>query len=186
MHYLHDWFLQLQWKRMPSMCWHCQINQMLLSEVVDTVLDSKVLWWSKPKCFLPPRWTQVQFRRCFFLRTNHSSSRTMPDLVSSALHSPLRYPDGPCTLKHAICSDAISFVPLAACCVHTVLCWQIAWQPSHYFRYSNWNTLKPKQLFLRGRKMAWASGTGLGAAVLLAQPRSLFTAWPGAHGCLAE
>lgn len=55
-----------------------------------------------------------------------------------------------------------------------------------YFRYSNWNILKPKQLFLRGRKMAWASGTGLQAIILPAQPRSFFTAWPGAQGCLAE
>lgn len=161
------------------------INQMLLCEVVICYLILR-LWWSKSKCFLPPRWTQLQFRRCFFLRTNHSSARTMLDLVSSALHSPLSHPNRPCTLKHTVCSEAVFFTPSAACCVHTVLCWQIARQLSCYFRYSNWNILKTKQLFLRGRKTAWASGIGRQAVVLPAQSRSLFTAWPGAQGCLAE
>lgn len=36
----YSWFLQLQWKRTPWMCWHCQINQMLLCEMVDQLLDS--------------------------------------------------------------------------------------------------------------------------------------------------
>lgn len=147
--YLHKWFLQLWWKGTLWMCWQCQINQLLFCEVVDTFLNSQALHWTKPKCFFPPRWTQLQFGRCFILRTNHSLARTMPGLVSSALHSPLCYPDRLCTFKHTICSDAISFVPLAACCVHTTLRWQIARQPSCYFRYLNWNNLKKiKQLCL--------------------------------------
>lgn len=63
-------------KRMLWM--HCQrqINQLLLCEVVDTSLNSQALWWSKPKCFIPPRWMQLLFRRRFILRTNRSSART--------------------------------------------------------------------------------------------------------------
>lgn len=170
------------------MCWQRQINQLLLCEVVDTFLNSQALWWSKPKCFLPPGWTQLRFRRRFVLRRNSSSARTMPGLVSSALHSPLRYPDGPCTSKHTICSDAISFVPWAACCVHTTPHWQIAWQPSCYFRYLNWNNFKKKNqtIMSKGHKdTAWGSGPGLWAAMLPVQPRRrLFTAWPGAQGWL--
>lgn len=185
MHYLHIWFLQLQWKRTLCMWWHCQINQMFLCEVEICHLILRLSGEANQGVSSlqgEPTW----FRRCFFLRTNNSSARTMPGLVSSALHSPLCFPNGPCTLKHTICSGAISFIPLAACCVHTILCWQIARQPSCYFRYSNWNIWKSKQLFLRGRRMAWESGTGLRAVILPAQPRSLFTAWPGAQGCLAE
>ena len=167
--YLHNRFLQLQWKRMLWMCWQCQINQLLLCEVVDMLLNSQALRWSKPKCFLPPRWTQLHFRRCFILRTNCSSARIMPGLVSSALHSPLRYPNGPCTFKYTICSDAISFVPLAACCVHTTLRWQIAWQPSCYFRYSNWNNFKKiKQLCLTDTKTLY-EGVGLDCRPLYCQ-----------------
>lgn len=175
--YLHNWFLQLQWKRMLWMCWQCQINQLLFCEMVDMLLNSQATQWSKPKCFLPPRWTQQQFRRCFILRTNRSSARTIPGLVSSALHSPLRYPNGPCTFKNTICSGAISFIPLAACCVHTPLRWQIAQQPSCYFRYSNWNNLKKIKIMSSGHKdPAWGSGTGLWATVLPVRPRRrLFT-----------
>lgn len=85
--HLHNRFLQLRWKRMLWMCWQCQINQLLLCEVSDTLVNSQDLQWSKPKYFLPPRWTQPQFRRCFIVRTNHSSARTMPGLASSALQS---------------------------------------------------------------------------------------------------